>query len=254
MVGVIGTKSAEDFQVLQNVMPPHWRLIHSEDIIGVEVCGYLKNIYALAAGITKTMKDMEIIENSIAFDYQVAHEMSKIISILGGNPVTAYLPCGMDDYRLSTSVSEEQKIEARQYIDLCIRFRQIAPDNVDSRSVEYQEKLKEFIGTITRRPDCARNVLFGIGLGMGHNEQELSNALGLTFEGKDSLTHIIPLLEKSFPNWRSELPILSILADAIASGSVDTMRLYKLVHLEKFTNAAAYSRRRDEEYGSTCHN
>ncbi|MGB0370837.1 MAG: NAD(P)H-dependent glycerol-3-phosphate dehydrogenase [Opitutales bacterium] len=82
----------------------HMRVYLSDDLIGVELGGCLKNIYAIAAGI---MASMELGSNaSAAFLTRSLHEMVVLATSLGADPRTMYGLSGFGD--LNATCSDDQ--------------------------------------------------------------------------------------------------------------------------------------------------
>ena len=70
------------------------KLEKNNDIIGVEICGAVKNIMAIIAGILEGMKVSET--TNALFLTQAVHEIEKLVTVLGGssNTITAFAGIG----------------------------------------------------------------------------------------------------------------------------------------------------------------
>jgi len=79
----------------------YYRPILSDDVVGVEICSVLKNVYAISIGMCEGMKgqlDVETIDNTRGLLFtQAVKEMSKIAEALGGKSESAYGLAGIGD-------------------------------------------------------------------------------------------------------------------------------------------------------------
>ena len=87
--------------ILSQFTIPHLRLYHSDDAMGVAICGALKNIIALAAGICEGLglgdnAKAALITRGLA-------EMARLITALGGKPVTISGLAGIGDLALTAN-------------------------------------------------------------------------------------------------------------------------------------------------------
>ncbi len=71
------------------------------DIIGVELCGILKNIMAIGSGILNGMNINS--SSTVKFLIDVSKEIQNIIKELGGDEKTFYTYAGLGDYILTTN-------------------------------------------------------------------------------------------------------------------------------------------------------
>ena len=77
----------------------HFSLERCDDIIGLELCGTIKNVFAVASGI---LGGLMVSDSTKAFFMTKAlHEMESILILLGGNKTTPYTLCGMGDLILT---------------------------------------------------------------------------------------------------------------------------------------------------------
>lgn len=82
------------------------RMYQSEDIIGCQIGGAIKNIIAIAAGISK---GLNLGHNALAaLITRGTKEISTIISAFGGNPITAYGLSGLGDLVLTATSLESR--------------------------------------------------------------------------------------------------------------------------------------------------
>jgi len=105
--GVCGTKSETAWKLLTEIFTDtNLRIFHSADVSGVAWCGILKNIYALALGITY---GLELGDDARGWITALAlTEMKKIVTIFGGKTETVYGPAGVGDL-LATGFSQHSK-------------------------------------------------------------------------------------------------------------------------------------------------
>ena len=74
----------------------------TNDKLGVLMCGALKNIYAIKAGMMKLSPNSRKKEKYI---YEAAKEMTEILHANGANPSTIRLACGMKDLILTCGIN-----------------------------------------------------------------------------------------------------------------------------------------------------
>lgn len=97
---VIASKDAAFAQEVQQVMSsPTFRLYHSNDVVGVELAGSLKNVIAIAAGV---LEGMGLGSNTTAaLITRGLHEMTRLGLALGGRLETFAGLAGMGDLVLT---------------------------------------------------------------------------------------------------------------------------------------------------------
>lgn len=84
----------------------HFKLRLSSDIIGTEICGSIKNVMAIAAGI---LNGLGLRESTTAmFITESMHDIKRLIEALGGKRNTAFSFAGLGDLLL-TSISEKSR-------------------------------------------------------------------------------------------------------------------------------------------------
>lgn len=104
---IIASKNKKNVEKVEEVVKTQEFIpIISDDVIGVEMCGVLKNINAIAYGICEGMR----INNNAKYALLTKgfNEIKEIIATLGGNPQTVDSYCGFGDIVL-TSTSPESR-------------------------------------------------------------------------------------------------------------------------------------------------
>lgn len=87
-------------------MGPHFRVYTSSDLRGVEVCGAVKNVIAIACGISVGIGNGD---NALAvLMTRGLAEMSRVVSSLGGDPMTCMGLAGMGDL-VATCTSQHSR-------------------------------------------------------------------------------------------------------------------------------------------------
>lgn len=98
-------KSAVDLASLF-LTTPKLRIYKSHDPLGVELCGALKNVYAIAAGVSD---GLNLGENArAALCSRALAEMSRVGQSLGGKPMTFFGLSGAGDLFLTCSSSKSR--------------------------------------------------------------------------------------------------------------------------------------------------
>lgn len=96
-------------QISELIFNDHFRIYTSKDVIGVQVCGAMKNIIAIAAGITK---GLELGENARAtLITRSLIEISKVVDLLGGSRETVFGLAGLGDLILTCSSESSRNFE-----------------------------------------------------------------------------------------------------------------------------------------------
>ena len=93
-------------QLQQALSTPHLRLYTNRDPVGVEVCGALKNILAVAAGIAAGL-GLGLNSRGVLLTRGVV-EMRRLLPLFGGDPATLYGLAGFGDL-IATAFSENSR-------------------------------------------------------------------------------------------------------------------------------------------------
>ena len=106
-VSNIASKNKENAMKVKEVLStPQFKVKILDDVIGLEICGVIKNINAIANGICE---GMNINENArYAVLTKGFEETRKIIESVGGNPSTSGEYCGFGDLVLTSTSSESR--------------------------------------------------------------------------------------------------------------------------------------------------
>jgi len=112
----------------------------TEDILGVELCGIIKNIFAIAAGILEGLNVSE--STKAAFLTKIINETKQIIKKLGGNENTIFLSCGIGDILL-TCTSKNSRNFKLGYIIGQEKNKKEIDDYINSTTIEGLKSLTE---------------------------------------------------------------------------------------------------------------
>lgn len=102
-VEVAGTGAAKFNKLKKVLAAEYFKLIYSKDMIGVELGGTLKNIYAIAMGMCDGMNYSN--NTQVVLAVQALEEMKLLYKKLGAKPESVYGLSGLGDF-WATSLSE----------------------------------------------------------------------------------------------------------------------------------------------------
>jgi len=92
----IAGKNKKSINIIKQVMcNENFRLIETDDMIGLEIAGSLKNVYAIAMGICDCLKYS--MNTKAAILVMALKEIAELINKMGGKKETAYTLTGMGD-------------------------------------------------------------------------------------------------------------------------------------------------------------
>ena len=123
----------------------HFTLERCDDIVGLELCGTIKNVFAVASGI---LGGLMVSDSTKAFFLTKAlHEMEEILVLLGGKKTTPYTLCGMGDLILTCGSIKSRnytfgKLLAQDYND--------AKKFLENNTVEGMHALNSLIALINK--------------------------------------------------------------------------------------------------------
>lgn len=129
---IILTLAGKNANKLKTIFPEKYIKIETtKDIIGTEVSGTLKNIFALASGMLEGMSVSE--STKAAFLTKIINETNKIIIELKGNKTTILKSCGIGDILLTCTSKNSRNYNLGYMIG----------------KNENKEKIKEYINNTT---------------------------------------------------------------------------------------------------------
>ena len=122
---------------IKNIFPENITLEYTEDIIGTEICGTLKNIYAIGSGMLEGMNLSE--STKASYLTKVLNEMKNIIINLNGNEKTILNSCGIGDTILTCS-----SINSRNYkLGYMVGKKENIEEYIKTTTIEGINSLKE---------------------------------------------------------------------------------------------------------------
>lgn len=103
----LGTKNKETEHLLKKSLANRYlKLRTTDDIIGIEICGSIKNVIAIAAGM---LDGMNLPESTQAmFITESLHDIKELIKILGGNKNTILAFAGFGDLLLTCTSTKSR--------------------------------------------------------------------------------------------------------------------------------------------------
>lgn len=109
------------------------KLRYSNDIVGVELCGAIKNIFALASGILDGLGTNESTKSM--FLTEVIHDMKKIINSFGGDENTVLSYAGIGDLLLTCTSIKSRNFSLGKIIGMK-KEKNIIDDYKNTTTVE----------------------------------------------------------------------------------------------------------------------
>lgn len=129
---IILTLAGKNTAKLKEIFPKKYIKIETtNDIIGTEICGTLKNIFALASGILEGINASE--STKAAFLTKIINETKKLIIKFGGNQKTILRACGIGDILLTCTSKNSRNYKLGYLIGI----------------KEEKNKIKEFLNNTT---------------------------------------------------------------------------------------------------------
>ncbi len=141
-------------QISNDLVTENFKLIPSDDITGAQICGAMKNIIAIGAGI---IKGLNFGQNTFAAYLNISlKEMRNFGLALGAKSETFYGLCGMGDLILTTSSSDSRNTA----LGINIAHRKNIQDIVSAKSTcEGYSTLKQVLSLAVEKnvflPICA---------------------------------------------------------------------------------------------------
>lgn len=111
----LGTKSKETEKILKRALENEYvKLRTTDDIVGIEICGSIKNVIAIAAGM---LSGMNLPESTQAmFITESLHDIKELIKKLGGNKNTILSFAGFGDLLLTCTSTKSRNFTFGQMI------------------------------------------------------------------------------------------------------------------------------------------
>ena len=132
-------------EVFQN---SHLRLRETKDIIGVEICGSIKNIIAIASGILKGMGYTESAQAMLITES--LHDMKELIKTLGGDEKTILSYAGFGDLLLTATSIKSRNFQFGYMIGSHAKQKEIK-EYMTNKTIEGLYTLKSIHKLITER-------------------------------------------------------------------------------------------------------
>jgi len=112
---IILTLAGNKAEQIKDIFPENYVKIETtKDIIGTQVCGTIKNIFAIASGILEGMNASD--STKAAFLTKVINETNDIILKLNGNKNTILNACGIGDILLTCTSKNSRNFSLRYLI------------------------------------------------------------------------------------------------------------------------------------------
>lgn len=128
------------------------KIEETEDIIGTEICGALKNIYAIGSGMLKGLNASE--STKAAFLTRIINDTQKVIKMFDGNPNTILLSCGIGDILLTCSSEKSRNFTLGYMIGKNTSKKQIK-EYINTTTIEGLTSLTEFKNILSM---CEKNI------------------------------------------------------------------------------------------------
>lgn len=113
----------------------------TEDIQGIEICGMIKNIYAIGSGILEGLNASE--STKAAFLTKIISETKNIIKKYNGNESTIFLSCGIGDILLTCTSKNSRNYKLGYIIGNKSNNKEIN-DYINTTTIEGLKSLLEF--------------------------------------------------------------------------------------------------------------
>ena len=124
-----------------NIFKDNIKLEYTDDILGVEICGVLKNIFAISCGM---LKGMCVSDSTFsAFLNLVINETKDILNSMGADKNTIFLSCGIGDIILTCTSSNSRNYTLGFMIGSGVSSKDIG-NYLSNNTVEGINALKSF--------------------------------------------------------------------------------------------------------------
>lgn len=136
------TLAGKNTEKIKNIFNEKYiKLEETEDIIGTEICGSIKNTFAIGAGILEGMNVSE--STKAAYLTKIINDTKKILKQMNGNPETILKSCGIGDILL-TCTSKSSRNFTLGYMIGSKRTKQEIEEYLKTTTVEGLNTLLEF--------------------------------------------------------------------------------------------------------------
>ena len=136
----LGTKNKETLLLLKNILQNNTlKLRHTRDILGIEICGSIKNVIAIAAGMLEGMQMPE--STQAMFITESLNDIKNLIKALGGSKKTILSFAGFGDILLTCTSKKSRNFTFGYLIGSGASKKEI-DDYLDNTTVEGLYTLK----------------------------------------------------------------------------------------------------------------
>ena len=119
----------------------------TEDVIGVEICGSIKNVFAILMGIIDGMEYP--ISTTSMFFVDIIRNIKEIVNKLGGNSNTIFTYAGIGDIFLTCTSPKSRNYTLGKMIGMNKDKKEI-DDYIKNNTLEGLEALKSLVGIIDK--------------------------------------------------------------------------------------------------------
>jgi len=145
----LGTKSKETENILKRTLENQYlKLRTTDDIIGIEICGSIKNVIAIASGMIAGMGLPE--STQAMFITESLHDIKELIKILGGNKNTILSFAGFGDLLLTCTSTKSRNFSFGKMIGEHKSKKEIN-DFVSTTTIEGLHTLESIYDLLNRK-------------------------------------------------------------------------------------------------------
>ena len=148
---VFSNKNLETVKWLKDILSTdYFHISISNDIIGVEACAAIKNIFSMVIGasqglcnnnIEEKLKENYYLNTAASLIRQSLHEMSLFVDLLKGNQETVYGLAGIGDLYVSSNGGRNSKMGS--YIGMGYLYSEIKKSKMPNETIEGAELIFE---------------------------------------------------------------------------------------------------------------
>ena len=145
----IASKNPATLKIIQQVLSTSTlKLRETDDLLGIEICGSVKNVIAIAAGIISGLGYSE--SSQVFLINEALHDMKYLIDDLGGNPRTIMSFAGVGDLLL-TCTSKKSRNFSFGYVIGSTKSKEKIEEYLSSNTVEGYYTLLSIQKLVTER-------------------------------------------------------------------------------------------------------